>query len=51
MAAAVALVPGISSAPGTAVAAVVYVGLLLAFRGVPDEVIDAMPRPARWRRA
>ena len=51
VAAAVALVPGIPSAPGTAVAAVVYFGLLLALRGVPDEVIDAIPRPTRWRRA
>jgi hypothetical protein len=48
VAAVVALVPGIPSAPGTAVAFVVYVGLLLVLRGVPAEVIDAIPR-ARGR--
>jgi O-antigen/teichoic acid export membrane protein len=48
VAATVALVPGIPSAPGTAVAFVVYVGVLLVLRGVPAEVIDAIPR-ARGR--
>jgi O-antigen/teichoic acid export membrane protein len=49
IAAAVALVPGLPSAPGAVVAAVVYVALLLALRAVPGEVIDAIPRPARVR--
>jgi O-antigen/teichoic acid export membrane protein len=51
VAAAVALLPDIASAPATVVAAVVYVGALLALRGIPNEIIDAIPRPARWRRA
>ena len=48
-AAAVALVPGLPSALGTVVAAIVYLGLLFALRAVPAEVVHAIPRPARMR--
>jgi O-antigen/teichoic acid export membrane protein len=47
VAAVVALVPGLPSLPATVVAAVIYIALLLALRAVPDEVIDALPRPGR----
>lgn len=49
VAAAVALLPGLPSAVGTVVAAVVYIALLFALRAVPGEVLDAIPRPARAR--
>jgi len=49
VAAAVALVPGLPSALGTLVAAIVYIGLLFVLRAVPGEVLDAIPRPARAR--
>jgi O-antigen/teichoic acid export membrane protein len=49
VAAAVALVPGLPSLPGTLIAAVIYVGLLFVLRAVPGEVIDAIPRPGRAR--
>jgi hypothetical protein len=49
VAAAVALVPGLPSALGTVVAAIVYLGLLFALRAVPAEVVHAIPRPARMR--
>jgi hypothetical protein len=43
------LLPGLPSAVGTVVAAVVYIALLFALRAVPGEVLDAIPRPARAR--
>ena len=43
------LVPGLPSALGTVVAAIVYLGLLFALRAVPAEVVHAIPRPARMR--
>jgi O-antigen/teichoic acid export membrane protein len=47
VAAAVALIPDLPSLPATIIAAVVFIALLFALRAVPDEVLDALPRPGR----
>jgi O-antigen/teichoic acid export membrane protein len=46
-AAAVALIPGLPDIAAAVLATIVYAGLLLALRAVPQELLDAIPRRRR----